>query len=147
MDRARRWHGLRQDSGDPFVFAPQAKEAYEQLGINHREKVIVYSDWLNVEKAIALKKQCDELGLNCKGFFIMISLFGRVIHPTCVSAAAFGIGTFFTNDFRSLSSRGEEKSKALNIVIKMASINGLPCVKISDDLTKVKVPPFIIAGE
>ncbi|KAH9995740.1 nicotinate phosphoribosyltransferase [Russula vinacea] len=105
VDRARRWHGLRQDSGDPFVFAPQAKEA---------EKVIVYSDWLNVEKAIALKKQCDELGFN----------------------SAFGIGTFFTNDFRSLSSGGQEKSKALNIVIKMASINGLPCVKISDDLTK-----------
>ena len=56
--------------------------------------------------------------------------------------AAFGIGTFFTNDFRSLSSGGQEKSKALNIVIKMASINGLPCVKISDDLTKVRVPPL-----
>jgi len=52
-------------------------------------------------------------------------------------AAAFGIGTFFTNDFKSLSSGGKEKSKALNIVIKIASINGLPCIKISDDLTKV----------
>jgi nicotinate phosphoribosyltransferase len=58
---------LRQDSGDPFVFASQAKEVYEQLGINPGEKLIVYSDWLNVDKAIALKKQCDELGLN-RGF-------------------------------------------------------------------------------
>jgi nicotinate phosphoribosyltransferase len=66
VERARRWHGLRQDSGDPFVFAPQAKEVYERLGINPSEKIIVYSDCLNVEKAIALKKQCDELGLNCK---------------------------------------------------------------------------------
>jgi nicotinate phosphoribosyltransferase len=55
---------LRQDSGDPFVFAPQVKEVYEQLGISPSEKLIVYSDSLNVEKAIALKKQCDELGLN-----------------------------------------------------------------------------------
>ena len=66
MERARRWHGLRQDSGDPFVFAPRAKEVYERLGIDPSEKIIVYSDWLNVEKAIALKKQCDALGLNCK---------------------------------------------------------------------------------
>jgi len=114
VERARRWHGLRQDSGDPFVFAPRAKEVYESLGINPSEKLIVYSDWLNVEKAIALKKQCDDAGLN----------------------PAFGIGTFFTNDFKSLSSGGKEKSKALNIVIKIASINGLPCIKISDDLTK-----------
>jgi nicotinic acid phosphoribosyltransferase len=56
-----------------------------------------------------------------------------------VRAAAFGIGTFFTNDFKSLSSQGKEKSKALNMVIKLASINGLPCVKISDDLTKVSL--------
>jgi nicotinate phosphoribosyltransferase len=141
VDRARRWHGLRQDSGDPFVFAPQAKEVYEQLGIDPGEKLIVYSDWLNVEKAIALKKQCDELGLNCMVFFIMIFLVGRLIqHGAC--AAAFGIGTFFTNDFRSLLSGGKEKSKALNIVIKMASINGLPCIKISDDLTKVRSPLY-----
>jgi len=55
---------LRQDSGDPFVFAPQVKEVYDSLGINPSEKLIVYSDWLNVEKAIALKKQCDGVGLN-----------------------------------------------------------------------------------
>jgi len=66
---------LRQDSGDPFVFAPRAKEVYEQLGINPSEKLIVYSDWLNVDKAIALKKQCDELGL-IRGFpFFFKSLF------------------------------------------------------------------------
>jgi len=55
---------LRQDSGDPFFFAPQVKEVYDSLGINPSEKLIVYSDWLNVEKAIALKKQCDGVGLN-----------------------------------------------------------------------------------
>jgi hypothetical protein len=63
VERARRWHGLRQDSGDPFVFAPQAKEVYERLGINPSEKTVVYSDSLNVDKAIALKKQCDDVGL------------------------------------------------------------------------------------
>ena len=61
-ERARRWRVLRQDSGDPFVFAPQAKEVYERLGINHRERTIIYSDSLDVEKTLALKKHCEEIG-------------------------------------------------------------------------------------
>lgn len=50
---------------------------------------------------------------------------------------AFGIGTFFTNDFRKISSGLTEESKALNMVIKISGVNGVPCVKISDDLDKV----------
>jgi len=49
---------------------------------------------------------------------------------------SFGIGTNFTNDFNTKSSGGTKPSKALNIVIKIASIDGKPCVKISDELTK-----------
>jgi len=61
-ERAKRWTGLRQDSGDPFVYAPRAWEIYRSMNIDHTSKVIVYSDALNVEKALALKKQCDEVG-------------------------------------------------------------------------------------
>lgn len=31
-ERARRWKGLRQDSGDPIKFIPMAKEAFEKVG-------------------------------------------------------------------------------------------------------------------
>jgi len=62
-----------------------------------------------------LQKQCDQLGLR---------------------KASFGIGTFLTNDFRTASSNYTAKSKALNIVIKLSSVDNLPCVKLSDDLTK-----------
>ena len=61
-ERARRWKGLRQDSGDPFVYAPRAKQVYESLGIDPREKTIIFSDALSVGKAKKLKAQCDEVG-------------------------------------------------------------------------------------
>lgn len=61
-ERAKRWSGLRQDSGDPFVYAPRAREVYQSMKIDHTAKFIVYSDGLTVDKALALKKQCDEVG-------------------------------------------------------------------------------------
>ncbi|KAJ4479922.1 nicotinate phosphoribosyltransferase [Lentinula aciculospora] len=111
--RARKWHGLRQDSGDPLEFAPRAKEVYENMGIDHREKMIIYSDSLNLDKALKLKKQADEIGFK----------------------ASFGIGTFLTNDFVKASDPNR-KSPALNMVIKLAEVDGKSCVKISDDLRK-----------
>lgn len=54
-----------------------------------------------------------------------------------MNIASFGIGTSLTNDFHSLSSGGKEKSKALNMVIKLAGVDGKHCVKISDELSKV----------
>lgn len=47
------------------MFAPRAKEVYKQLGLDHTKKMIIFSDALDVEKALQLKKQCDELGFNC----------------------------------------------------------------------------------
>ena len=52
-------------------------------------------------------------------------------------SVVFGIGNFLTNDFRSLSSG--EKSQPLMIVIKLSSVNNRHCIKISDDVTKVRI--------
>lgn len=71
-ERAQRWRGLRQDSGDPYVYAPRAKEVYESLGINHCEKMIIFSDSVNVDKALRLKKQCDELGFMCQHYLFVL---------------------------------------------------------------------------
>jgi len=110
---AYRWHGLRQDSGDPLEFARRIKEMYQYLGIQYAAKSLIFSDSLDVEKCINIKKHCDELG------------FPKV---------SFGIGTFLTNDFRAASTG--EKSKALNMVVKLSSVDDKPCVKLSDDLGK-----------
>ncbi|KAF9267639.1 nicotinate phosphoribosyltransferase [Marasmius fiardii PR-910] len=121
-ERAKRWDGLRQDSGDPFVYAPRAKEVYNAMGIDHTQKMLIYSDGLDVDKAIRLKKLTDKIGFKC----------------------SFGIGTSLTNDFKKASSNGKEKSKALNIVIKLASVEGKPCVKISDELSKSTGDPATV---
>ena len=61
----------------------------------------------------------------------------------CGIIGSFGIGTSLTNDFRSLTK--EEKSKALNMVIKLVEVNGEPCIKISDELTKVSILKFYLS--
>ncbi|KAG8800361.1 nicotinate phosphoribosyltransferase [Serendipita sp. 398] len=110
-DYVKRWR-LRQDSGDPIEYVKKAKALYDSLGVDASEKPIVFSDSLNVVKAKAIQKACDEAGLK----------------------ASFGIGTFLSNDFQ--RSDGNGPSKALNMVIKLYSINNIPCVKISDDIGK-----------
>lgn len=72
---AERYHGLRQDSGNPFLWARQILHHYETLGIDARSKILVFSDSLNFPFAAqiyyAICNQCMPL---------------------------FGIGTHLTND-------------------------------------------------
>ncbi|KAF7330408.1 Nicotinate phosphoribosyltransferase [Mycena venus] len=127
-ERAMRWQGLRQDSGDPFVFGRRAKEVFDSLGIDPSKKMIIYSDALNIDKALRLKEQANDLGLNGLAFLTRLKLTS---HTKPVS---FGIGTFLTNDFKKTASA--DVSKALNMVIKLSAVDDRPCVKLSDDLTK-----------
>ncbi len=99
---------LRHDSGDPMEFVEKAIKRYEELRINPQIKYIVFSDSLNVKKAIAIKEYCgDRIG------------------------ASFGIGTNLTNDV------GND-IKGLNIVMKLFRCKMTEkepwheCVKLSD---------------
>lgn len=58
--------------------------------------------------------------------------------------AGFGVGTNLTNDFCKRSNPSEH-SPALNMVIKLDSINGHPTIKISDELTKNTGDPDEVA--
>jgi nicotinate phosphoribosyltransferase len=72
---AKLYDGVRHDSGDPIEFAQKAMAHYESLGIDPKDKTIIFSDNLNVEKAIEIKNFCR----------------GKI-------KCSFGIGTNFSND-------------------------------------------------
>ncbi|TIB93667.1 putative nicotinate phosphoribosyltransferase [Wallemia mellicola] len=74
-EKAKKWAGIRQDSGDPVKFCEDAKRIYEKLGISPSEKTIVFSDSLDDELCIKLKKVTDDYGFK----------------------SSFGVGTFLTN--------------------------------------------------
>lgn len=52
--QARRWKALRHDSGDPVEFGERVIQFYERLGINPREKTIVFSDGLDIATIVKL---------------------------------------------------------------------------------------------
>ena len=72
---AKLFDGLRHDSGDPVEWAEKAIAHYRNLGINPAAKRFVFSDALNIPRAIELYKRFR----------------GRV-------KTAFGIGTDLVND-------------------------------------------------
>jgi nicotinate phosphoribosyltransferase len=73
---SKAFDGARHDSGDPFVWGEKLIAHYERYQIDPRTKTAVFSDGLDIEKAIALSRQFDS----------------RI-------RTIFGIGTHLTNDF------------------------------------------------
>lgn len=49
---AQRFNGLRHDSGDPLLWGEKAIKHYESLGIDPKEKTLVFSDGLTLQKAV-----------------------------------------------------------------------------------------------
>ncbi|WP_455925363.1 nicotinate phosphoribosyltransferase [Pseudomonas putida] len=72
---AKLFDGLRHDSGDPLQWAEKAIQHYETLGIDPLSKTLIFSDGLNMPKALELYR----------------ALHGRI-------NVSFGIGTNLTCD-------------------------------------------------
>ncbi len=109
------WTGIRIDSGDPAVAAEIAIRWWKDRGEDPRDKLVIFSDGLDVEKIEELHRQ----------------FLGRV-------KVSFGWGTMLTNDFRGLTAG--DALAPFSLVCKAVSANGRPTVKLSDNPNKAMGP-------
>lgn len=65
-----KWKALRHDSGEGTKFADTVKRMYLGVNLDPKEVTIIYSDSLDVRKAIELKRHCDKHGLRCTSVVI-----------------------------------------------------------------------------
>lgn len=111
MKLAKLYDSVRHDSGDPFLFGDKIIEKYKSYGINPMSKTIVFSDSLDFQKALDIKKY-----------------FKDKINVT------FGIGTNLTNNIKGI------KPMNIVMKLKDFQINSnqpkYSCVKLSDTPTK-----------
>lgn len=109
------WTGIRIDSGDPAAGAEVAIRWWQSRGEDPRQKLVIFSDGLDVDKILELHRQFT----------------GRV-------KVSFGWGTMLTNDFRGLVA--EDALAPFSLVCKAVSANGRPTVKLSDNPNKAMGP-------
>ena len=109
------WTGMRIDSGDPAVGAETAIRWWQDRGEDPRQKLVIFSDGLDVDQIEALHRQ----------------FLGRV-------KVSFGWGTMLTNDFRGLTAA--DALAPFSLVCKAVSADGFPTVKLSDNPNKAIGP-------
>jgi len=114
------WTGIRIDSGDPATGAEMAIDWWTKRGEDPREKLVIFSDGLDVDKIAELHAQ----------------FAGRV-------RVGFGWGTLLTNDFRGLVP--DDGLAPFSLVCKAVSANGRPTVKLSDNPNKAMGPKDEVA--
>ncbi|MDJ0627359.1 MAG: nicotinate phosphoribosyltransferase [Rhodobacter sp.] len=114
------WTGIRVDSGDPVEGAEIAIRWWRDRGEDPREKLVIFSDGLDVDKIEELHKLYH----------------GRV-------RVSFGWGTLLTNDFRGLVP--DDALAPFSLVCKAVAANGRPTVKLSDNPNKAMGPADEIA--
>jgi nicotinate phosphoribosyltransferase len=109
------WTGIRIDSGDPAAGAETAIRWWQDRGEDPRDKLVIFSDGLDVDSI-------EDLHARFKG---------RV-------KVSFGWGTMLTNDFRGLVDG--DALAPFSLVCKALSADGRPTVKLSDNPVKAMGP-------
>lgn len=109
------WTGIRIDSGDPATGAETAINWWTERGEDPRDKLVIFSDGLDVEKIKELHQKFS----------------GRV-------RVSFGWGTLLTNDFRGLVPG--DALAPFSMVCKAVAADGKATVKLSDNPKKAMGP-------
>jgi len=108
--QAKLFDGVRCDSGSEHIFVDMLIDRYKEFGIDPTTKVIVFSNALNFDKVLDIKKYCE----------------GKI-------RCSFGIGTNLSNDTGFKPANIVMKLTACKMNANQEWKN---CVKLSDDLGK-----------
>ncbi len=109
------WTGIRIDSGDPATGAETAIRWWKERGEDPLQKLVIFSDGLDVDTIRELHAQFT----------------GRV-------RVSFGWGTMLTNDFRGLAQ--DDALAPFSLVCKAVAAEGRATVKLSDNPRKAMGP-------
>jgi len=115
-----KWTGIRIDSGDPSTGAKLAIDWWKTRGENPKNKLLIFSDGLDVSKIIELNNKFSNQ-----------------------TKVAFGWGTLMTNDFRGLVS--DNSLDPFSLVCKAISADENQTVKLSDNPNKIMGPKGEVA--
>jgi len=109
------WKGFRPDSKKPNEAAEELIAWWNRMGVNPKEKLVLFSDGLDAPDIIGLQNRWKDE--------VMVG---------------FGWGTMLTNDFKDLTTDGS--LDPLSLVCKVVAADGAPAVKLSDNYEKATGP-------
>ncbi len=112
------WTGFRPDSAPPIEGGEKILAWWKAKGKDPREKLLVFSDGLDVDTIEETYRHFD----------------GKV-------RMSFGWGTNLTNDFEDCAPRFNDQLNAISLVCKVSYANGRPAVKLSDNPKKATGEP------
>jgi nicotinate phosphoribosyltransferase len=107
------WTGFRPDSAPPIEGGEKIITWWKEHGRDPREKLLIFSDGLDVDTIIETYKH----------------FHGRV-------RMSFGWGTNLTNDFEGCAPDEATGLNPISVVCKVTEANGRPAVKLSDNPNK-----------
>jgi nicotinate phosphoribosyltransferase len=116
------WTGFRPDSAPPIEGGEEIIAWWRSKGKDPRDKLLVFSDALDVETIEMAYRHFD----------------GK-------ARMSFGWGTNLTNDFKDCAPKPNSRLEAISLVCKVSEANGRPAVKLSDNLNKATGTPAEIA--
>jgi nicotinate phosphoribosyltransferase len=117
-DWVANWTGFRPDSAPPVEAGDRIIAWWRSKGQNPKEKLLVFSDGLDVDEIEETYRHFD----------------GRV-------RMSFGWGTNLTNDFVGCAPVPNHGLDPISVVCKVSDANGRPAVKLSDNPIKATGDP------
>jgi len=115
------WTGMRPDSKPILPAGEEIIAWYRARGRDPRDKLIIFSDGLDIDSIETAHK----------------AFAGRI-------RISYGWGTNLTNDFRNCASRPNPLLDPISLVCKITEVDGMPAVKLSDNLAKATGDPAAI---